>query len=98
MVRGAGLRFCALRAGLSLRSAVALYWPIKKWAAVGAACGAFVYINLCGDAIPAERAFLMVLVVLLAVLLDRRAISLRLVAVAAAVILLAAPESLMSAS
>src|SRR3546814_17200525 len=40
----------------------------------------------------------MVLVVLLAILLDRRAISLRLVAVAAAVILLAAPESLMTAS
>src|SRR3546814_7456019 len=40
----------------------------------------------------------MVLVGLRAVLLERRAISLRLVAVAAAVILLAAPESLMSAS
>src|SRR3546814_6791147 len=40
----------------------------------------------------------MVLVVLLAILLDRRAISLRLGAVAAAAILLAAPESLMTAS
>src|SRR3546814_5038877 len=70
----AGLLFFALRAGLALLPAVALYWPIKKWAAVGAAGGAFVYINLCGDAIPAERAFLMVLVVLLAVLLERRAI------------------------
>src|SRR3546814_92331 len=59
----AGLLFFALRAGLALVPAVALYRPIKKWAAVGAAGGAFVYINLCGDAVPAERAFLMVLVV-----------------------------------
>src|SRR3546814_14832537 len=94
----AGLLFFALRAGLALVPAVALYRPIKKWAAVGAAGGAFVYINLCGDAVPAERAFLMVLVVLLAILLDRPAISLRLVAVAAAAILLAAPESLMMSS
>src|SRR3546814_7573674 len=71
----AELLFFALRAGLALVPAVALYRPIKKWAAVGAAGGAFVYINLCGDAVPAERAFLMVLVVLLAILLDRRAIS-----------------------
>src|SRR3546814_10135000 len=94
----AGLLFFALRAGLALVPAVALYRPIKKWAAVGAAGGAFVYINLCGDAVPADRAFLMVLVVLLAILLDRCAISLRLVAVAAAAILLAAPGSLMTAS
>src|SRR3546814_1899494 len=33
----AGLLFFALRAGLALVPAVALYRPIKKWAAVGAA-------------------------------------------------------------
>lgn len=98
MVLVAGLLFFALRAGLALLPSLALARPIKKWAAVGAAAGAFVYVNLCGDAVPAERAFLMVLVVLLAVLLDRRAISLRLVAVAAAVLLVTAPESLMTAS
>jgi len=94
----AGLLFFVLRAGLALWPVAALYHPIKKWAAVAAAAGAFVYLNLVGASIPAERAFLMVLVVLLAVLLDRRALSLRLVAWAAAVILLIAPESLMTAS
>ena len=45
-----------------------------------------------------QRAFLMAGLVLLAVLLDRTAISLRLVAWAAAAILLITPESLLSAS
>ncbi len=94
----AGLLFFALRAGLALLPGLALYHPIKKWAAVAAFAGAFVYLNLVGASIPAQRAFLMVTVVLLAVLLDRRALSLRLVAWAATVILVIAPESLMSAS
>lgn len=94
----AGFLFIVLRTALVLPPGWGLRHPIKKWAAVGAAAGAFVYLNLVGVSIPAERAFLMVTVVLLAVLLDRRALSLRLVAWAAAVILLLAPESLMSAS
>jgi competence protein ComEC len=94
----AGFLFAVLRGVLVLPPGWALRHPVKKWAAVVAAGGAFVYLNLVGVSIPAERAFLMVTVVLLAVLLDRRALSLRLVAWAAAVILLLAPESLMSAS
>ena len=94
----AGLLFFALRAAFALVPGLALHHPIKKWAALGAAGGAFVYLNLVGASIPAQRAFLMVAVVLLAVLLERRALSLRLVAWAAAVILVIAPESLMSAS
>jgi len=94
----AGLLFYALRACLALVPALALTYPIKKWAALAAAAGAFVYLNLVGANIPAQRAFLMIAVVLLAVLLERRALSLRLVAWAATVILIVAPESLMSAS
>jgi competence protein ComEC len=93
-----GLLFYLLRAAMALTPGLALHRPIKKWAALGAAAGAFVYLNLVGASIPAQRAFLMILVVLLAVLLERRAISLRLVAWAAAVILVLAPDSLMSAS
>ncbi|MEQ8357815.1 MAG: ComEC/Rec2 family competence protein [Kiloniellaceae bacterium] len=94
----AGLLFFALRAVLALIPGLALRRPIKKWAAVAAGAGAFVYLNLVGASIPAQRAFLMVAVVLLAILLERRALSLRLVAWAAAAILVVAPESLMSAS
>jgi competence protein ComEC len=102
----AGLLFFGIRALLALVPSLALNHPIKKWAAVAAAAGGLAYLLLVGAAylllvgatVPSQRAFLMVSVVLLAVLLDRSAISLRLVAWAALVILLLAPESLLSAS
>ncbi|NIA67310.1 ComEC/Rec2 family competence protein [Pelagibius litoralis] len=94
----AGLLFYSLRAGLALVPGLALRRPIKKWAAVAAGLGAFVYLCLVGGAIPAQRAFLMVSIVLLAILLERRALSLRLVALAAFVVLMLSPESLVSAS
>ncbi len=94
----AGLLFAAVRGLLALVPRLALYYPIKKWAAVAAGLGAFAYLFLAGATVPTQRAFLMASVVLLAVLLDRRAISMRLVAWAAFVVLLLAPESLLSAS
>lgn len=94
----AGLLFFAVRAVLALIPPLALNYPIKKWAAVLAGCGAFTYLLLVGAPVPTQRAFLMIAVVLLAVALDRNAVSLRLVAWAASVILIFAPESLLSAS
>jgi competence protein ComEC len=94
----AGLLFFALRALMALVPALALRQPIKKWAAAVAVCGAFAYLCLVGAPVPTQRAFLMVSIVLLAVILDRSALSLRLVAWAAFAVLLIAPESLLSAS
>ncbi len=94
----AGWLFFGVRAALALVPAVALRYPIKKWAAVAAMLGGFGYLLLVGATVPAQRAFVMVLLVLLAVLLDRTAISLRLVAWAALVILAVAPDSLFGAS
>ena len=94
----AALLFGGMRAGLAAVPAVALRYPIKKWAAAGAFAGALVYLTISGASIPTQRAFLMLSVVLLAVLLDRAAISMRLVAAAAAVVLAIAPESLLGAS
>jgi competence protein ComEC len=94
----AGLLFFAVRALLALVPALALRQPIKKWAALAACSGAFAYLCLVGAPVPTQRAFLMVSLVLLAVILDRSAISLRLVAWAALAVLLVAPESLLSAS
>ena len=90
--------FFGLRAILALVPGLALHAPIKKWAALVAGLGAFAYLLLSGATIPTQRAFIMVLIVLTGVLLDRTAISLRLVAWAAVLILLLAPESLLSAS
>ena len=94
----AGLVFFALRGVLALWPQVALSVPIKKWAAVGAILAAFGYAMLAGATVPTQRAFMMVALVLLAVLFERRAVSMRLVMWAALVILILAPESLLGAS
>ncbi len=72
-------------------------WPVHKLAAAAAMAAAAVYLWLSGGGVATERAFITVAVMLGAVLADRRAISLRTVAVAATLILLVAPESLLSA-
>ncbi|MEM1307793.1 MAG: ComEC/Rec2 family competence protein, partial [Pseudomonadota bacterium] len=64
---------------------------------VMAALLATAYLLISGGAIATVRAYIMVLVMLVAVLLDRPAIALRNVAIAALIILLARPESLLSA-
>ncbi len=94
----AGLIFVGLRGVLALIPPVALRWPIKKWAAGAAMLAMPPYLWLVGASIPTQRACLMVLLVLLAVLLDRRAISLRLVAWAAVLVLALAPEALLTPS
>ena len=94
----AGILFFGLRALLSLAPPLALRYPIKKWAAVAAIAGAFAYAQIAGATVPTQRAFLMVSIVLLAVLIDRRGLSVRLVAWAAVIILLLHPESLLGAS
>lgn len=79
---------------LALVEPVALRWPIKKWAAGIALLGIVVYTILVGASVPTVRSSVMTGVVLLAVMADRVAISMRLVALAATAILLAAPEAL----
>lgn len=94
----AGAVFFLCRAMLVRSEYLALHYPIKKWAALAALVTAFAYLLLAGATVPTRRAFLMTGLALLAVMLDRQAISLRLVAVAAAVVLLLQPESLLGAS
>ncbi len=86
--------FAALRLGLLL-TPVGLRWPIKKIAAGGALVVAAIYLALSGGNVATERAFVMVAVMLLAVMVDRRAISLRAVALAALIVLVLRPEALM---
>lgn len=94
----AGIVFLGLRAVLAMSRRLALGYPIKKWAALGALIFAAGYLALSGAAVPTQRAFLMTGLVLIGVLLDREAISMRLVAWAAMVVLLFRPEALLTAS
>ncbi|WP_298848005.1 ComEC/Rec2 family competence protein [uncultured Ruegeria sp.] len=91
-----GFVFVACRMGLTLCPPVALRLPVRKVAAVFALCAATIYLMLSGGNVATERAFVMVSVMLGAVLIDRRAISLRAVAVAALIVLVLRPESLLS--
>ncbi|MEM7320019.1 MAG: ComEC/Rec2 family competence protein [Pseudomonadota bacterium] len=91
----AGFVFATLRIGLSLIPSWSLRLPVKKLAAIGALGVAAVYLALSGGNVATERAFVMVAVMLGAVLADRRALSLRAVAVAALVVLCLRPESLL---
>ena len=90
---GLGL-FWTVRALLALFPSLALRYPIKKWAAIAALFGAGFYLIISGAATPATRAFIMLAAMLLAILLDRPALSMRSVALAAAIILLSRPENI----
>jgi competence protein ComEC len=93
----AGAVFFCMRLALAAIPAVALRYPIKKWAAVGAMAGALAYLLISGSAFATVRSYIMISIMFLAVLLDRPAIALRNVALAALAILLLWPESLFDA-
>ncbi|PIE15294.1 MAG: competence protein [Rhodobacterales bacterium] len=86
--------FTALRYGLALVPGLNLRWPTRKIAALGALVVAGFYLLLSGGNIATERAFIMVAVMLVAILLNRRALSLRSVALAAIIVLIRRPEAL----
>lgn len=92
-----GVVYGALRAVLALWPTVALRLPIRKIAAMGALMAAASYLALSGGNIATQRAFVMAAVMLVAVMVERRAISLRSVGLAALILLLWRPEALLSA-
>ncbi|MDJ0821439.1 MAG: ComEC/Rec2 family competence protein [Paracoccaceae bacterium] len=92
----AGFVFSGLRLGLLFIPHFNLRWPVKKLAAFGALLAAAGYLALSGGNVATERAFVMVAVALVAVMLNRRALSLRSVAMAALIILSLRPEALLS--
>ena len=93
-----GLVMSLIRHGIALVPPLALRVDAKKIAAVVALLAALFYTALAGAPVPAQRSCAMAAFALLAILLDRTALSLRLVAWSAIVVLLAAPESLTGAS
>ncbi len=98
MALTAGAMFWLIRAALGLVPAIALRFPIRVWAAVGALFIASLYLAMSGAAVSAVRAYIMVAIIFIAVILNRPALSLRNLAIAALLILLVAPQSLADAS
>ncbi len=98
MAMVAGLALMVIRRLFALFEFIALRYPIKKWAAATAVLVTFAYLLISGLMAPSLRSFFMTCLVLLGVLLDRQAISMRLVAWAAVAVLIYAPESLIGPS
>jgi competence protein ComEC len=94
----AGVVFFAVRALLALFPALTAAYPIKKWSAVAAFVAAAFYLLLSGAEVATQRSFFMTAVVLIAVMVDRRAITFRTLAVAAMIVLAIAPEALVHPS
>ncbi|MDF0597003.1 ComEC/Rec2 family competence protein [Psychromarinibacter halotolerans] len=90
-----GFVFAALRLAMALAPYAALRWPVKKLAAAGALAAGVFYYLLSGGNVATERALIMISVMLAAVMLDRRAITLRSVAIAALIVLCLRPETLL---
>jgi competence protein ComEC len=94
----AGLIYFTLRLGFAAIPWIALRFPIKKWAALGGLIGEILYTEFVGAPVSAERSMITTGIVMLAIVLDRSAITLRLIAISATLIILAEPEALMGAS
>ncbi|MBR0839631.1 ComEC family competence protein [Bradyrhizobium liaoningense] len=94
----AGVVFFAVRALLALIPGFAVGFAIKKWSAAAALVAAAFYLLLSGAEVATQRSFFMTAVVLIAVMVDRRAITFRTLAVAALIVLVVAPEALVHPS
>jgi competence protein ComEC len=98
MVLAAGTIFWLVRALLALSRTLALRWPIKKLAALAAMAGATAYCMFSGAEVATVRSLIMTLVMLGAILVDRPALSMRNLALAAIIVLLREPEALLGPS
>ena len=98
MVLAAGAFFWTARALLALVPAIALCWPVKKIAALVAMAGATAYCIFSGSEVATERSLVTTLVMLGAILVDRPALSIRNLAVAALIVLAREPETLLGPS
>jgi competence protein ComEC len=94
----AGVVFFVLRAALALAPPLANRRPIKKWAAVAALAAAALYLVLSGAAVATQRAFIMTAIVLIGVMVDRPALTLRTLALAALAVMLFAPQAVVHPS
>ena len=94
----AGVVFFLFRALLALIPGLADRAPIKKWAAFGALVATTFYLVLSGAEVATQRSYLMIAIVLIGVMLDRPALTLRTLTAAALLVLLLAPQAVVHPS
>jgi competence protein ComEC len=94
----AGIFFVGFRRLLAASQTLALNYPIKKWAAALAMVGAVLYDIGTGSRVGTERALVMTLIMLAAVLFDRPSLSMRNLALAVFFVVAFEPEAILGAS
>src|SRR5271166_6202434 len=94
----AGIFFIVSRRLLALSPTLALKYPIKKWAAGVAMAGSLLYDIATGSRVGTERALVMTLIVLGAVITDRRALTMRNLAFAVLAVVAIEPEAILGVS
>jgi competence protein ComEC len=94
----AGFCFLVFQRALAFCPPIALGYALHKLAALWGGLLAFLYLLLSGAGLPAQRSWIMTAVHMGGIVLDRRVISLRTLALGALCILLRTPEALLSAS
>ena len=93
MALAAGTLYVGVRKSLALFPGLVEAWAVKKFAAVGAIMTATAYLLISGGSVSTQRAWIMLTVMLVAVLADRSALTMRNVALAAIVIILVSPSA-----
>lgn len=94
----AGIVFFAVRALLALIPMLAMRYPIKKWAAFAALLAALFYLLLSGSEVATQRSFIMTGILLVGVMVDRAALTLRNLSLAALGVLILLPEAVVHPS
>ncbi len=93
-----GLFMAATRLGLAAWPHAALHWPTKAIAACSALAAGACYLILTGGHVPILRSFAMASLVTLGIVVGRRALSMRGLALAATAIMLLAPNEVVGVS
>ncbi len=94
----AGVFLVSIRLLFSLFPGFASRQPVKKYAAILALVASLFYLLLSGYGVATMRSFIMLAVMLLAVVFDRQALTMRNLAISATLILLVTPHEVMGPS
>lgn len=94
----AGTIMAVLRFGMALFPGFASRRPIRKYAAFVALLAISVYLFISGSAVAAERSFIMLAIMLVAVMVDRAALTMRNLAIAAIVVIVLSPHEVVGPS
>lgn len=87
--------FMLIRFFLAIYPKISMYFDTKKFSAIISLIAVFLYLMISGASVPSIRAFIMHFIIIIAVLIDRKAFSMTSVAIAATIIMMLMPETIM---